>query len=209
MADGTNRWAELTGGSSGAKYAARIDALAADGRDMHGEANFCRSLVNPGARILDAGCGTGRVSIRLAELGFDCVGADADASMLAVARDRAPQIAWYLTDLEASWPLSSAGIFDLVVAAGNVIPLLRPGSLGTVVTHLAARTKHGGWLVAGFGLDAGHLPPGCPVTPLADYDEACSEAGLTEVATSSTWDGAAFDPRSGYVVRVHRKPKSA
>ncbi|WP_372343101.1 methyltransferase domain-containing protein [Streptomyces sp. KL116D] len=38
--------------------------------------------------MLDAGCGTGRVTIRLSELGYDCVGFDLDASMLDVAGSR-------------------------------------------------------------------------------------------------------------------------
>ena len=87
-----NRWMELTGETSGEDYAARFSALARSGKDVHGEARFCAALVPTGARVLDAGCGTGRVMIRLAELGYDCVGADLDASMLAVARKQAPEV---------------------------------------------------------------------------------------------------------------------
>src|SRR5882757_10954674 len=94
-----SRWADLTGGNSGAAYAARFAELAASGADMHGEARLCASLVPAGSRVLDAGCGTGRVAIRLAELGYDCVGVDLDASMLAVARRAAPELTWILADL--------------------------------------------------------------------------------------------------------------
>src|SRR5688572_28256087 len=93
------RWEELTGGTSGVDYAARFEQLAASGKDMHGEAALCAALLPPGSRVLDAGCGTGRVAIRLAELGFDCVGVDADDSMLAVARTTAPSIPWLRADL--------------------------------------------------------------------------------------------------------------
>src|SRR5687768_2177284 len=94
-----SRWSELTGGAEGRAYAARFDALAAGGVDIHGEATFCERLRPPPARILDAGCGTGRVAIRLAERGYDCVGVDLDASMLEVARERAPHVPWLLGDL--------------------------------------------------------------------------------------------------------------
>src|ERR1700742_1593314 len=96
-----SRWQELTGGTSGQDYAARFAALTRSGKDVHGEARFCAALVPAGARVLDAGCGTGRVMIRLAELGYDCVGVDLDASMLAVAREQAPQLPWFQADLAA------------------------------------------------------------------------------------------------------------
>jgi hypothetical protein len=35
-----SRWQELTGGTSGADYAARFARLAASGADLHGEASF-------------------------------------------------------------------------------------------------------------------------------------------------------------------------
>ena len=73
------RWTDATGGGGGHDYAARFDALAATGADVHGEAALCAALVPVGSRILDAGCGTGRVAIRLAELGYDCTGTDLDA----------------------------------------------------------------------------------------------------------------------------------
>jgi SAM-dependent methyltransferase len=203
------RWSELAGDRSGADYAARLAqrlaAQSANGEDVHGEATFCRSLVPAPARILDAGCGTGRVAGRLAELGYDCVGVDADASMLAVARQSALNVRWEHADLAE---LSSADLgrmpFDLVLAAGNVIALLRSGTLDTVVHNLAAHLVPGGWLVTGFGLDAAHLPPGCPVTPLADYEVACETAGLIGIRRYATWSGADFGDQAGYVVAVHR-----
>lgn len=199
-----SRWQELTGGKSGGEYAARFEALARSGKDVHGEASFCAALVPAGARVLDAGCGTGRVMIRLAELGYDCVGIDLDASMLDVARERAPQLPWFQTDLAAFDPaaLGIATDFDLVVAAGNVLPLLTPGTEATVVERLTATLRPGGLLVAGFGLDAAHLPVP-PTITLAEYDAYCGAAGLTLVDRFSTWDAAPYDG-GGYAVSVHR-----
>lgn len=198
------RWSQI-GGVSGEEYAARFAELARTGADMHGEASFCAAMLPPGARVLDAGCGTGRVAIRLDELGFSCVGVDVDESMLAVARRAAPQVPWHRADLATLTPadLDGAAGFDLVVMAGNVVPLLAEGTVGRSVAALAALLRPGGLLVAGFGLDPAHLPPRCPVTPLEEYDEAARSAGLSLQARYSTWDGAPFDPAEGYAVSVH------
>ena len=59
-------------------------------------------------------------------------------------------------------------------------------------------------MVCGFGLDAAHLPAGCPVTPLADFDAAMTAAGLEPEARFAGWDRAPFAPGGGYVVAVHR-----
>ncbi|MEU6390429.1 class I SAM-dependent methyltransferase [Streptomyces sp. NPDC046939] len=199
-----SRWQELTGGTSGEEYAARFDALRRGGKDVHGEAAFCAALVPAGARVLDAGCGTGRVMIRLAELGYDCVGIDLDASMLDVARERAPHLPFLQVDLAdfAPAPLGLAPDFDLVVAAGNVLPLLAPGTEATVVQRLAAVLRPGGLLVAGFGLDAAHLPVP-PALTLPEYDAYCAAAGLALVNRCATWDADPYGG-GGYAVSVHR-----
>ena len=205
---GQTRWSR-SGGPSGEEYAARFEALAGSGVDVHGEAAFVAGLVPPGSRILDAGCGTGRVAIRLAEQGYECVGVDADESMLAVARAGAPHLTWVRADLArlSTRHLGSAH-FDLVVMAGNVVPLLAEGTREDVIAGLTALLRPGGLLVAGFGLDVAHLPPRCPVTTLEQYDAACLVAGLQAVERFSTWDGTPFHPLEGYAVSLHRRPVS-
>jgi SAM-dependent methyltransferase len=160
------RWSDATGGAAGPDYAARFDALAAAGEDVHGEAALCAALVPVGSRVLDAGCGTGRVAIRLAELGYDVTGTDVDPSMLAVARERAPDLRWVEADL-SSLDLLAGGdpAYDLVVLAGNVVPLVAPGTEAVSVARAAAHLRPGGLLVVGFGLDRAHLPPVAPWSP--------------------------------------------
>jgi 2-polyprenyl-3-methyl-5-hydroxy-6-metoxy-1,4-benzoquinol methylase len=169
---------------------------------MHGEARFCAALVAPGARILDAGCGTGRVAARLAELGFDVAGTDVDASMLAVAQ-RIPGVRWHLADL-ATLDLDEAP-FDLVVAAGNVFPFLTTGTGPQVLARLAAHLRPDGFLVSGFGLDRAHLPAAAAIVAIADYDGWCAAAGLVPVSRHATWDGDAWSDAAGYAVSVHRR----
>jgi SAM-dependent methyltransferase len=200
------RWQQIARDTAGpdyaTKYAERFRALAARGDDVHGEATFVAGLVEAPARVLDAGCGTGRVAIRLAELGYAVVGVDVDASMLAMAREEAPHLDWRVADLAV---LDTGQLFDVVLVAGNTIPLLEPGTLDDTARHLAAQLDAGGLLVCGFGLDDAHLPSGCPVTPLAEVDAAFAAAGLEPVDRFSTWDRAAYDEDAGYVVTVHSR----
>jgi SAM-dependent methyltransferase len=204
------RWQQIARDTVGAdyakQYAERFRALAARGDDVHGEATFVAGLVDPPARVLDAGCGTGRVAIRLAGLGYDVVGVDLDASMLREAQEQAPDLDWRVGDLAE---LETGQRFDVVVVAGNTIPLLEPGTLQDAARHLAAQLDAGARLVCGFGLDDAHLPGGCPVTPLSEVEEAFAEAGLEPVDRFSAWDRAPYDEQAGYVVTVHRRRDSS
>jgi SAM-dependent methyltransferase len=197
------RWSDATGGAGGPDYAARFDALAAAGADVHGEATLCAALVPVGSRVLDAGCGTGRVAIRLAELGYDVTGTDVDRSMLAVARERGPALRWVEADL-SSLDLLAGGdpVYDLVVLAGNVVPLVAPGTESAAVARAAAHQRPGGLLVVGFGLDRAHLPPSAALVSLPEYDEWCAAAGLELVRRLATWDGQPYDG-GGYAVSIH------
>jgi SAM-dependent methyltransferase len=204
----SNPWLAVTGGTAGPGYAARFAALAAEGTDLHGEARRVDALLagpqrRPGD-VLDAGCGTGRVAVRLAELGHRVVGADLDSSMLAEARAARPDLDWRLVDLAR---LDLGRRFDLVVAAGNLWPLLTPGTHARVVARLAAHLRPGGLLVLGFGLDAEHvpfaLPDGVPFPGLVAYDTACVGAGLTLRTRTADWDGAQPYDGGGYAVSVH------
>ncbi|MGN9794906.1 class I SAM-dependent methyltransferase [Streptomyces sp. OZ13] len=198
-----DRWAELTGGRSGEEYAQRFAQLAESGHDIHGEATFCTALLKPAARVLDAGCGTGRVAVRLAELGHHCTGVDVDSSMLAVARRNAPTQEWLLGDLARLDTLGLKQDFDLALAAGNVIPLLAPGTEPLVVRQLAGALRPGGLLVTGMGLDAAHLPLPEPPVTLTEFDHWCTQAGLTLRQRYATWSGDPYYQGCGYAVSVH------
>jgi SAM-dependent methyltransferase len=201
-----SRWEQLAGRKTGDAYAEHFSRLADSGQDVHGEATFCAGLVSPPARVLDAGCGTGRVAIRLAELRYDTVGVDLDTTMLDVARKHAPGLTWLHGDLAAlPEDVRTRTPYDLVVLAGNVVPLLAPGALADTLVGLADLLAPDGLLVTGFGLDRAHLPPGCPVTPLEEYDGRADAAGLTRTHRFGTWDAEPFDPTGGYAVNVHAR----
>lgn len=184
---------------AGASYAARFRELADSGADVHGEASLCASLVPAGSRVLDAGCGTGRVATRLAELGFDCVGVDVDSSMLTEARRASSTVRWVLADLADLGELD-LGTFDLVVAAGNVVPLLGAGRERAAVAAMADRVAPGGLLVTGYGLHPATLPPAAAVIAPADHDSWCA---LRILHRWATWGREPYQDGARYVVSVH------
>ena len=60
------RWFTEFGPDHSFDYVERFRALAADGTDIDGEARFVDALLPRGARVLDGGCGPGRVGAALA-----------------------------------------------------------------------------------------------------------------------------------------------
>jgi hypothetical protein len=125
--------------------------------------------------------------------------------MVTEARRRWPDLEWRVSDLGAL-PVPATP-YDLVVMAGNVVPFIDLAELPATLAALAAQLVPGGLLVAGFGTDRAHLPPGAPLVPLASYDEACARARLALVARhagwgSEPWPDDGSDP--GYAVSVHR-----
>jgi len=192
---------------TGREYDAPYEARAAAGMDVHGEANLIEHLLDSPLnqsqskqpyRVLDAGCGTGRMSIELARRGIDIVGVDLDEVMLTQARTKAPQLDWRLGDLSL---IKLDKTFDGIVLAGNVMIYLTPGTEAATLTNLAAHLNPGGLLVAAFELS----PPSWSHLTLAVYDQLTAAAALTQVARWSTWEQAAWRLGDDYAVSVHRK----
>ncbi|MCB8942420.1 MAG: class I SAM-dependent methyltransferase [Ardenticatenaceae bacterium] len=69
-------------------------------------------------RVLDMGCGTGRLTLCLAELGHEVTGADPAKAMLAVARRKpgAARVTWIETDAAG---MAVDGRFDLIIMTGH------------------------------------------------------------------------------------------
>jgi SAM-dependent methyltransferase len=179
----------------GDEYDARFARLAAEGHYLHGEADFVSGVLGPPpARVLDAGCGTGRVTIELARRGYDVAGIDVEPAMLDVARQKAPGLNWVLGDLATVALAPDA--YDLVLAAGNVMIFLQLGTEAVVVDNLAGAIAPDGLLVAGFSI-------GRQLT-LERYDSLAAAAGLDPVARFATWERAPY-AGGDYAVSVHRR----
>jgi SAM-dependent methyltransferase len=75
---------------------------------------FLEILPPPSGRTLDLGCGEGRLARDLAALGHDVVGIDLSPTMVAAAREAAPEMELHVADA-AALPFGDAA-FGLVVA---------------------------------------------------------------------------------------------
>jgi SAM-dependent methyltransferase len=174
----------------------RWDGLAAEGVDVHGEANFVEALLRARGfhRVLDAGCGTGRVAIELDRRGFEVVGVDIDPTMLDTARRKADHVTWIREDLTE---LALEETFDVVLLVGNVMVFVVPGSERQILVRMAAHLEGGGLLVTGFQLDLGRYA-------LADFDADADAAGFVLVDRYATWERARFEG-GGFAVSVHAR----
>ncbi|MYR05452.1 methyltransferase domain-containing protein [Gordonia sp. SID5947] len=192
------RWDE-TDAPKGDAYDARWSQMAAAGQDIHGEADLVASVLEEvgGTRVLDAGCGTGRVAIELRRRGVEVVGVDADTTMLATARRNDPEIEWIHADLADLDTHLADELFDVVVLAGNVMIFLHPGTEETVIAQLSRHLRPGGRLVAGFALRPDRIS-------LDDYDRYAAAAGLTPAGRWATWDRQPFGD-DGYAVTAHQR----
>src|SRR5262245_18933392 len=111
-------------------YIERFRSMAAAGHDLHGEARLVDAMLGRNARILDAGCGPGRVGGRLHELGHDVVGIDIHPTLIAAAETDHPGPRWIVGDL-ATIDLRSVDVeprFDAIVAAANVMTFVETSS---------------------------------------------------------------------------------
>jgi SAM-dependent methyltransferase len=181
-----------------AAYVQRFRDLAAQGRDLVGEARLVDAMLSRGSRVLDAGCGPGRVGAYLHEVGHDVVGVDADPVLIAAAEEDHPGPRWLVGDL-AELDLPAVGItepFDAIVCAGNVMTFLATSTRGAVLRRLRAHLRPGGRAAIGFGAGRGY---GFDEF-LADAREAAWEPDLL----LSTWDLRPFTPDAGFLVAVLR-----
>lgn len=191
-------WVELTreNPDHSAWYVERFRKMAAAGDDLAGEARFIDAMAPRGGRILDAGCGPGRVGAALSGIGHKVVGVDVDPVLIAAAHDDHPGPTWLVGDL-AELDLASHGItegFDVIVCAGNVMTFLAPSTRRQVLARLRAHLREGGRFVAGFGAGRGY-----------EFDEFFADAhaaGLAMELRVGTWDLRPLTDESDFLVAM-------
>jgi SAM-dependent methyltransferase len=192
------RWVTETQPGHSEWYIERFRRMAAEGADLGGEARLIDAMVKPRSRVLDAGCGVGRVGAVLHERGHVVVGVDADPALIAAAEADHPGPRWIVADL-AELDLPSLGEpdpFDAALLAGNVMVFIAPDTESEVLRHVAAHVVADGFVVTGFHVNR-HLP-------LERFDATVAEAGLRVDHRFATWDLRAWHDDADFAVTVLR-----
>jgi SAM-dependent methyltransferase len=181
-----------------AAYVRRFRTLAEQGMDLVGEARLVDAMLPRGSRVLDAGCGPGRVGAHLHEVGHQVVGVDADPVLIAAAEEDHPGPRWLVGDL-AELDLPAQGIaepFDAIVCAGNVMAFLAVSTRREVLRRMRAHVAPSGRAAIGFGAGRGY-----------EFDDFLTDAravGWAEDLLLSTWDLRPFSPDADFLVAVLR-----
>ncbi|WP_067564591.1 class I SAM-dependent methyltransferase [Nocardia acidivorans] len=197
-----SQWEELTAADPAHStwYVERFRKMAADGQDIFGEARLVDAMLERGSRVLDAGCGPGRVGGYLHRCGHNVVGVDIDPVLIAAAEQDYPGPTWLVGDL-AELDLPAGGTpadFDAIVCAGNVLTFVAPSTRDAVLTRFTHHLAPTGRLITGFGADRGYDFP--------DFLSDAETAGLTLDLRLSTWDLRPFTDDSDYMVAVFSRP---
>ncbi|GAA3639115.1 class I SAM-dependent DNA methyltransferase [Microlunatus ginsengisoli] len=128
------------------RQAALYDALNGDRSDL--DAYLAIADEVSARRVIDIGCGTGSLAVRLAERGFSVVGVDPATASLDVARTKpfAELVTWVAGDATALVDLELAA--DLAVMTGNVAQVfVSDGDWSATLRAIRASLRAGGWFV--------------------------------------------------------------
>jgi SAM-dependent methyltransferase len=193
-------WTRLTEENPGhsAAYIQRFRDLAAAGHDLVGEARLVDAMLPRGARVLDAGSGTGRHAGYLAAAGHDVVGVDGDPVLVAAAETENPGPRYVVSDL-AELDLPARGIaepFDLILCAGNVVTFLAESTRVEVLRRFRAHLRPQGRAVIGFGAGRGYA--------FEDFLTDAARAEWTPDLLLSTWDLRPFTDDADFLVALLR-----
>ena len=193
------RWVTENSAEHSQLYIERFRRLASEGADLAGEARMVDAMLPRASRVLDAGCGQGRVGAELAARGHQVTGVDADAGLILAARADHPGQRWVvadLVDLDLSFH-GDPGPFDAAVMAGNVMLFVAQGTEERVLRRVAAHLRADGFAVIGFGADRGYELP--------DFDRHAAAAGLATEQRFATWDLRPWRSGSPFSVTVLRR----
>ncbi|MFE4857364.1 class I SAM-dependent methyltransferase [Streptomyces sp. NPDC056670] len=154
------------------------------------QADMLATVIPAGAKVLDFGCGDGRVAIPMAALGYEVTAVDSSQRMLDRLNDRAPD----LTTVHASADGIAAHLgrrrMDAVYSLAVLIHHSYADCLD-IITRLRAATKLGGtlvldWPVSDRPSEASHWI-GVTTWSREQQANACARIGLEPVDSELPW----------------------
>ncbi len=201
MAHEPSEWERIVDANPGhsAWYIQRFRDMAARGQDILGEARLVDAMVPRGARILDAGCGPGRIGGYLHSVGHDVVGVDVDPVLIAAAEKDSPGPRWIVGDL-ADLDLPGHGVhgsLEAIVCAGNVMTFLAPSTRVEVLRRFEEHLDLQGRAVVGFGAGRGYT--------FAEFLHDAATARLVPDQLLGTWDVRPFTDDGDFLVAILRR----
>ncbi len=193
-----SRWVDMTQKNPDHSiwYIDRFRTMEANGDDLAGEARLIDAMAPRNARILDAGCGPGRVGAQLADAGHEVVGVDVDPVLIEAARaDRSGPV-WLVGDL-AVLDLPARGVpepFDVIACVGNVVPFLAPSTRRMTLANFRRHLAPGGRIVVAFGSGRGY--------EFAEFLDDVRLEGLNPDLLLESFDVRPFTDTSTFLVAV-------
>ncbi len=195
----TPRWFTDTKDDHSTWYRDRFRQLAAEGADLAGEARLLDAMAPRGARVLDAGCGGGRLAGALHAAGHDVVAVDVDPVLVEAAAEDHPGPRYAVADLSALTLADLGGEpVDLAVSAGNVLVFTAAGTEREVISRIASVVRPGGRVVLGFRRDEAY--------PFERFDADLAALDLPVEFRFATWHLDPFTDESDFAVTVLRVP---
>lgn len=151
----------------------------------------------PGAKLLDIGCGDGRIAAWLSTRGYDVTGIDVAPSAIRAARERhrgAGCVRFEVADVTR--PLQQRG-FDALLDRG-CFHLLRKKDKVAYVTHVAAAANPGAHLLLLHVISCGESPQDV----IDEVTELCGACFTVEQTADVVMARAAEDERRGVAFRM-------
>jgi SAM-dependent methyltransferase len=170
----------------------------------------------PGQKILDAGCGTGRNLTRIRQAGAKAYGLDFSLGMLRVAKRAVPDVPLVQADLQTEFPFRNAQFSAVLCAViGEHLD-----NLALTLSQFWKALEPGGWLVfsvyhpdlaeagkeANFQLGETEYRLGAIRYTTADYFEMTRAAGFGEIQCFEYRGDAALVTRIPQAAELLGKP---
>ena len=171
-------------------YVERFRKLAADGVDIVGEARLIDAMLERGSRVLDAGCGPGRLGGYLHGAGHTVVGVDVDPVLIEAAEADYPGPTWLVGDLSE---LHLAKVSTSSVCGQRPdLRGARHAGAGAATVRRASCSQ--GRAVVGFGAGRDYA--------FEEFAADAAEAGLRMESRFSTWSLRPFERDSDFLVAI-------